>query len=150
MLLDDNNPAIDVTALMEKIQREIDGRTVPRAAWSAAATGLPPDAVASFARIEAALDSAEEKSRIRTRWSGRLNRFPFNAFPGLQTFFLKILAFVFRDQRHVNFALLAALRETLTMNSRLSEQVDQLRTRVNVISDLVNENVSNRSGAPRT
>lgn len=134
-MLERNNPAINVDDLMEKVHAEVAKRHLPDA-WDDGAR-LPADALATVASIEAALAVAEEKAQVRVRWSGRLNRFPFNASPALQRISLRMLAFIFKDQRHVNGALIQALRESLTMNARLAEQVDQLRKRLNALDDQV-------------
>lgn len=135
-MLERNNPDLNVDELMKKVHGEVAKRHLRHSLDDGAAT-LPADALAAVASIEAALVVAEEKSQIRARWSGRLNRFPFSASPGLQRLGLRILAFLFKDQRHVNGALIQALRESLSMNARLAEQVDQLRRRVNALDDRV-------------
>ena len=133
-MLEPNNPALNVDDLMAKVHAEVAKRHLT-GTWDGAPADLPADALATVASIEAALAVAEEKTQIRARWSGRLNRFPFNASPALQRLGLRILAFVFKDQRHVNGALIQALHDTLTLNVRLAEQVDQLRKRLNVLDD---------------
>lgn len=134
-MLDNNNPSVNVQELMSKVNLEVAGRHMPRRGWDGEISALPADAAATAASIESLLGMAEEKAQPRIRWSGRLNRFPFTQFPWLQRFFLKVLAFIFKDQRHVNFAILQALRESLAMSIRLAEQVDQLRARVNALDD---------------
>ncbi len=134
-MLERNNPAVSVDELMAKVHAEVSARHLPRLGGLPGKDTLPADAVASAASIAAAIDVAEEKSHVRTRWSGRLNRFPFTISPRLQRWCLKILAFLFKDQRHVNFAMVQSLRESLAMNVRLAEQVDQLRARMNALDD---------------
>ena len=133
-MIDANNPAIDVAELMTKVNIEVARRTTPRAAGLADGA-LSPEAIATAAAIEAVLATAERKSQIRTDWPGRLNRFPFTLLQPFRFFVLKVLAFIFKDQRHVNFALIEALRELLATNVRLQEQIDQLRARVNALDD---------------
>ncbi|GAC1658370.1 MAG: hypothetical protein NVS9B12_10850 [Vulcanimicrobiaceae bacterium] len=137
-MLEHNNPAINVDRLMAKVRAEVSKRHFPDGTSEDVGQGLPADALATVASIESSINAAAEKSQIRTGWSGRLNRFPFNLSVGLQRFFLSVLAFVFKDQRHVNFAVVHALRESLTMNVRLAEQVDQLRARLNGLEDRLN------------
>lgn len=133
-MIEHNNPAINVDELMAKVHAAVGRRHFPAGSGTAAAA-LPADALATIASIESSLDAATEKAQIRTTWSGRLNRFPFNASPFLRRLSLKILSFVFKDQRHVNFAIIQALRDSVEMNVRLAEQVDQLRARLNQVDD---------------
>ncbi|MBV8244945.1 MAG: hypothetical protein JOZ38_03405 [Candidatus Eremiobacteraeota bacterium] len=133
-MIDANNPAIDVDELMTKVNLEVARRTVPGAAGLADAA-ISPDALVTAASVEAVLATAERKSQIRTDWPGRLNRFPFSLLMPLRYFFLRALAFIFKDQRHVNFALIEVARELSATNVRLQEQIDQLRARVNALDD---------------
>jgi hypothetical protein len=44
-----------------------------------------------------------------------------------------MLAFLFKDQRHVNQALVAALREQVSLNRQLIEQIQMLRDDVETL-----------------
>ena len=136
-MIEPNNPKLDVNVLMAKIQAEVSRR---RSFSDLVASGeLSSPLGADLDHIESLLNAADEKAQIRTRWSGKLHRFPFSASRQLQSLSLKALAFFFKDQRHVNFALIAACRDMLALNVRLGQQVDQLRTRVNRMDDRLEE-----------
>ncbi|GAC1614712.1 MAG: hypothetical protein NVS9B12_15410 [Vulcanimicrobiaceae bacterium] len=136
-MIENSNPAVNVDQLMAKVRSEVTRRHFSTGAEEIA-QALPADAIATVASIESSINAAAEKSQIRVAWSGRLNRFPFTVSSRMQRLFLKVLAFIFKDQRHVNFAIVRALQDSLTMNVRLAEQVDQLRARINGLEDRVN------------
>jgi SAM-dependent methyltransferase len=75
----------------------------------------PPDTggarAQSIANARQLLVVAEERSAARTRWPAKLDRFPFTLFRWLERFSLRVLAYVFKDQRQVNAALIGATRE---------------------------------------
>jgi hypothetical protein len=119
-MIENNNPDIDVDDLMSRIQREA-------VRWqSGAATG---EAELTFAEemisIEKLLNDAAAKAEVRTRWSGRLDFVLFRS-GFVQRPFLRALAFIFRDQRHVNLSLIAALRAFVIANRELTERVTAL------------------------
>jgi hypothetical protein len=122
---------------MARIQQEVAKRGVgyePVSVTGDIAQPLP------LASIEALLNTAQAKAEIRTRWSGQLLIFPFNRSPRLQRLALRALAFVFKDQRHVNFALIAALRESLAVNRGLLRRLVAIETEVQRLqSDLREE-----------
>jgi len=131
-MIESNNPRIDVDALMSKIRLEIERHhTVSSALPDFFSSTTAEDASANAAGIEALLRIAEEKALVRTRWSSKLNRFPFTLSRPLQAAFLKGLALLFKDQRHVNFLLIQAMRETLWLNQRVVHQLTQVRRRAN-------------------
>jgi hypothetical protein len=47
--------------------------------------------------------------------------------------FLDGLSFIFKDQRHVNQAIVAAFRESISLNRQLIEQVEALRQEIEAL-----------------
>lgn len=129
-MISDNNPDINVDELMAKIHEQVSGTRASALIWSGGAQRLSSDAVTSVASIEELLDTAESASQVRTALGTRMKRLPFFSSPGIQSLILKALAFLFRDQRHVNAALVDALRQSLSLNVRLCEEIDRLKARV--------------------
>jgi O-antigen chain-terminating methyltransferase len=126
-MLEHNNPAIDVDDLMARIQQEVAKRGV---GYEPVTFTGDPSAPLPLASIEALLNTAQAKAEIRTRWSGQLRIFPFDRSPKLQRLALRGLAYLFKDQRHVNFALIASLRESLAVNRGLLRRLILLETEV--------------------
>ncbi len=125
-MIDRNNPGVDVDDLMARIQDEVARRSVgfaPAVAdhWSGEQRG--------FGAIEALVNTAQGKAEVRTQWSGRLSFFPFSN-ARVQRYFLKVLAFAFKDQRHVNLALIAAVRETIAINRELAARITVLEAAI--------------------
>ncbi|PMB12914.1 hypothetical protein CI592_01595, partial [Fischerella thermalis CCMEE 5328] len=56
-----------------------------------------------------------------------LNKFPFKINKNIQKFILKLLNFIFKDQREVNYNLIRALQESVALNRQLIEQIASLR-----------------------
>lgn len=126
------NPDINVDALMAKVNEQINRSTAASLLDAEGVRVLSTDAVTAVARIEAFIEAAEDASQVRTSLGRVRSRFPFNVAP-LRGLFLRALAFVFRDQRQVNAALIDALRTSLQLNVRLCEQLDAMRARVDEI-----------------
>jgi hypothetical protein len=126
-MLEHNNPSIDVDDLMARIQQEVAKRGVGYEPVSAESDGSQMHPLAS---IEALLNTAQVKAEVRTKWSGKLLVFPFDRSVKLQRFALRILGYLFKDQRHVNFSLIAALHETLAVNRGLLQRLAALENEV--------------------
>jgi O-antigen chain-terminating methyltransferase len=126
-MLEHNNPSIDVDDLMARIQQEVAKRGVGYEPVTFNGDLTQPLPLAS---IEALLNTAQAKAEVRTRWSGQLRFFPFDRSKRLQQLALRGLAYLFKDQRHVNFALIAALRESLAVNRGLLRRLISLETEV--------------------
>lgn len=127
-MIEDTNPLLNVDELMARVRAQIDA--------GSAASRLPvllnshaiSDAPTIVAGIENDLASADAFSQVRTSLGvGATSLGPFVA---LQGFLLRILAFVFRDQRNVNTALSNALRKSLQLNVHVLEECEQLKSRL--------------------
>jgi len=80
---------------------------------------------------------AQAKAEVRTQWSARFQVFPFNRLAWLQRVLLKGLAYLFKDQRHVNFAMLQALRGVLRINLELGQRVTQLENQARILESRI-------------
>lgn len=122
-MIEGNNPDIDVTVLMAKVQEQIGGHFA--ASLVSRAGAVEADVTTLVAGIEESLEAAESSSSVRTSLgrssaiAGRLKPF--------QGFILRVLAFVLRDQRSVNAALIEALRKSMRLNIHLAEEIDRLK-----------------------
>jgi O-antigen chain-terminating methyltransferase len=76
--------------------------------------------------LEAFANIADQKSQVRTQWPSHLGG-PVFRTARLRKVFLDALSFVFKDQRHINQALVAAFRESISLNRQLIEQLEALR-----------------------
>lgn len=126
-MIERNNPLVDVDELMAKIHRQISGASPSLNGVAVTDGRLTSDITTLAASIENSLAAAEAFAQVRTA-IGSSNRMLSSA--ALQSFLLRVLAFIFRDQRNVDNALLDALRKTLQLNIRLSEEHDFLKLRV--------------------
>ena len=130
IVIERNNPAIDVDDLMSRIQQEVAKREVGFAPL--VFDGETTDGH-GFGSIDALINTAQAKSEVRTQWSARFQVFPFNRVAWLQRFFLKVLAYLFKDQRHVNFAVLQTLRELVMIERDLMRQMARLEADVKLL-----------------
>jgi hypothetical protein len=123
-MLEENNPDIDVDALMARVQHEVLRRQFGEPAVPANALGT-----IDIGAVEGLISAASQRASPRNRWPARLNFFPFSMKP-LQRFSLRVLAWLFRDQHAYNAAIVQALREMLTVNARLHASLRELDARI--------------------
>jgi hypothetical protein len=62
----------------------------------------------------------------------------------LRRLVLRALAFLFKDQRHVNEALVAAFRESISLNRQLIEQIEILRRDHETVKKMVTGSAADR------
>jgi hypothetical protein len=122
-MIDGGNPDLDVSALMTKVQEQIGGHYA--ASLISNSGTVEADVTALVAGVEEALQAAESASSVRTTL-GRSSALAGGLRP-FQGFILRVLAFILRDQRNVNAALIEALRKTMRLNVRLAEEIDRLK-----------------------
>jgi len=87
------------------------------------------------ASIEALLHNARRMAYIRTVWPRRLWVFPFSASKWLRRAMLKLFAFFFNDQRHVNFALIEAVRQQLQITKEVHALVASQQSELRLLAD---------------
>jgi SAM-dependent methyltransferase len=92
---------------------------------------------AALEALQQSLALAAGKSAVRTEWPSRL-RGPLFRLPKVRESFLAALSFAFKDQRHVNDAFAAALRESLGVNEKLILEVDALREELETLKRRAN------------
>ena len=127
-MIEANNLEINVDELMQKIKEEVasrHGHCDPTNITSISNVGKG-QMTNSINTIEALLKNAESRACMRRKWPDKLNRFPFNLNKKIQDFLLKIINFLFQDQREVNFNLIQCLKESVTLNRHLTEQIATL------------------------
>jgi len=125
-MIESANDGIDVDALMGRLRKRVsEVRDRPQ-------NHVPIDAFSLRSNVfvnsvEAFSNIAAQQSQIRTQWPSNIGAsFPF-IVGALRRVSLKLLAFLFKDQRHVNQALVMALREQVSLNRQLIEQIQLLR-----------------------
>ncbi|MEQ9359177.1 class I SAM-dependent methyltransferase [Coleofasciculus chthonoplastes] len=140
-MIEANNPEIDVDELMEKVREEVAKRnTKPFTKENVnrqPTLGINP---LLAHQIQAFLNNAESKSQVRTEFPEKLNRFPFTLSRRLQKFILRLYAFLFKEQRAVNFSLIQALRESFALNQQLSEQMAALQSQLKLMDKRYEKN----------
>ncbi|WP_017319088.1 methyltransferase domain-containing protein [Mastigocladopsis repens] len=130
-MIDKNNPEININELMQKVRDEV-ARRKNRFRLPVVSTFNIEASVMDWkiSHIQALLRNAESRAIVRTKWPDNLNRFPFNLIRGIQKIALKILNFIFKDQREVNFNVINALKESTELNRQLIAQVETLRSQL--------------------
>ncbi len=130
-----NNPEINIEGLMDKIREEVAKRQGSSLTVNSNPSVYAQRDPVSSTNIPALLNDAESRAQPRTKWPNQLDRFPFNRSKGLQKFAFKLLEFFTRDQRVINFSIIQAFREFMTLNRQLTQQVAALEARVNEMGD---------------
>jgi O-antigen chain-terminating methyltransferase len=96
----------------------------------------------SINSLEAYVNIADQKAQIRTEWPSHAPRFFLFRIAKLRSLALRALALVFKDQRHVNQATISALRESVSLNRHLIEQIEILRAEIESIKRSIRSNAS--------
>jgi O-antigen chain-terminating methyltransferase len=139
-MIEANNPEINVNELMKKIREEVAKRNQEFQSSSFSSSQVEPSTMKlTINQIEAWLRNAEARAYIRTKWPDKLNQFPFNLSKGIQKLVLKILNFIFKDQREVNFNLINSLKESITINLQLISEIAILRSRLETLEIKLDE-----------
>lgn len=143
-MIETNNPEIDVNELMEKVKAEVAKRS--KFALAGPQTSqhqiIGDPTSLKLLNIQSLIDNAEARSQVRTKWPDPLNKFPLNVSKKIQNAVLKILNFLFKEQRVVNVSLVQALRESLALNRELIQQIRDLQTNITKIKGQV-EGINN-------
>ncbi|MEQ9623716.1 class I SAM-dependent methyltransferase [Coleofasciculus chthonoplastes] len=140
-----NNSEITVDKLIQKI-REESARRKPILTGSLDELNVVSvNQTLAVNHIESLLHNAELKSQVRTEFPKKLNRFPFSLSKPLQNIALKLYSFLFKEQRAINFSLIQALREALSLNRQLIEQVTVLQGQVRQMNEFLNTDLTNKS-----
>lgn len=136
MTHDPNHPEMNIDELMEKIREEVANR--PREVPVKKVTTYKPEIFNGkatfhqniFNHMNTLLFNAESRAITRTKWPDNLNKFPLNLSKPFQNIALKLLNFIFKDQREVNLNVIRALKESVLLNRQLLEQVTNLKTQI--------------------
>lgn len=124
-----DNPNVNVDDLMAEVRDRVL-RHDERIAAAPVEQTYVYAAELDAASVEALLHTARKMSQIRTVWPRRLWTFPFNISRGLRRMLLRFFAFLFNDQRHVNFALTEASREQLQILKEMHGLIASLQGEV--------------------
>ncbi|MEH1929574.1 MAG: SAM-dependent methyltransferase, partial [Nostoc sp.] len=130
MMIEANNPEINVEELIQKICNEVAKRQVKSQPLDSKSNFDTSNMILNISYIEALLRNAESRSCIRTKWPDKLNRFPFKFNTKLQNFILRAINFIFKDQREVNFNLINSLKESVALNRQLIEQITTFKVQM--------------------
>ncbi|MEH2273303.1 MAG: methyltransferase domain-containing protein [Nostoc sp.] len=142
-MTESNNPEIDVDNLMQNIRAEVNKHKSKYVTSSPVNDFAISKNTTNINYIEALLQNAQSRAYVRTKWPDKLNCFPFNLNPKLQKFILKIINFLFKDQREVNFNLISCLKESVTLNQQLIEQIETLRVQMEERLGVIDRRVQN-------
>jgi len=131
-MIETANPEIDVDALMLRLRSRVE-----ELRQNGHQELLPVNAVklrnnVFINSLEAFANIADQKTQVRTQWPSHLGG-PLFRVARVRKLFLDGLSFVFKDQRHVNQALVAAFRESISLNRQLLEQIEALRQEVEAL-----------------
>jgi hypothetical protein len=133
-----DNPNVDVNDLMAQVHNRVRREERVESAPPAERTYVYASEL-DAAGIEALLYTARKMAQVRTVWPRKLQRFPFSVSRGLRRMLLKFFAFLFNDQRHVNFALTEAVREHLQITKEMHGLIASLQSEVRNLEARVQE-----------
>lgn len=125
-MIDSAASGVDVDELVARVRARV-GALRDRPAGHVPLDALSLRSSVFIDSLEAHTNIADQKLQIRTQWPSNIGTsFPFG-FARVRRLCLSGLAFLFKDQRHVNEALVAAFREQISLNRQLAEQLHALR-----------------------
>lgn len=125
-----NKPKITVDELLQAVRVELGLSQGHNSMNDAPINGMNPINTEDISYIEELINNAEFRATTRTKWPDKYNRFPFNLSKKIQRLALKALEIIFIDQREVNFSLLQALKKSILVNQKLSEEIVELKEQV--------------------
>jgi O-antigen chain-terminating methyltransferase len=136
-MIETTNSQINVDELMHKVREEVALR--PKTSLLSQGMYSPERDLTAIGstQIETCLKISELYSQVPTEFPPRFNRFPFNLSKGLQRLLLKLYGFIFKKQRVVNLSLIQALRESITINQQLIDQVTVLQAQLKEIRERI-------------
>ena len=127
---------VNVDDLMARIRdRVLQGEAGASIQTQAAERAYVYTSELDAASIEALLYTARRMAMIRTTWPKRLWTFPFNVSARLRRWLLRLFAFIFNDQRHLNFAVIEAVREQLQITKEVHGLIASLQSEVSQLED---------------
>jgi hypothetical protein len=129
-MLESRNPEVNVEVLAQRVRDEVERVRHSRVTEVAGERILTLRGSVNVDAIESWVAIADQKARVRTKWPNHLRVPQFTGSGHLQRLILRVLASLFKDQRQVNEAFIAAFRESIALNRQLIEQVRLLSDRV--------------------
>ena len=136
-MIETSNTDVDVDALMARLRERVS------ALRERAEPDVPPTALSLrtgvfINSLEALVNLADQRAQVRTHWPSHLHG-PIFGLPRVRSLALRSLAFIFKDQRNVNNALIGAFRESISLNRHLTEQIGLLRDELEVVKRALRE-----------
>lgn len=136
MFQQDHYPSISVDKLTQKIREDVARRHKSSTESSVGMVSHFTPISSSLANyIKTLLNDAEFQSQVPSSLPDKLDRFPFN-LGIIRHFLIALYGFLFKKQRVVNHDLVQALRETLSANQQLSEQMTGLQVSLGKLYEL--------------
>ncbi|MBD2533115.1 methyltransferase domain-containing protein [Nostoc flagelliforme FACHB-838] len=129
-MIESNDPEIKIDELIQKIVEQVRKSQLNSQLGDLQSNLDISKLKLSISHIENFLKNAESRSLVRTKWPDKLNIFPFNFSTKLQQFILKVINFLFKDQREVNLNIINSLKESLALNQQLIKEIASLKTQV--------------------
>ncbi|MEH2214072.1 class I SAM-dependent methyltransferase [Nostoc sp.] len=129
-MIESNDPEIKIDELIQKIVEQVRKSQVNSQLPGSQSNLDISKLKLSISHIENFLKNAESRSLVRIKWPDKLNIFPFNFSTKLQQFILKVINFLFKDQREVNLNIINSLKESVALNQQLIEQIASLKAQV--------------------
>ena len=127
MFQQEHYPSITVDKLAQKIREDVARRHKFTENPLGMTGNSTPISSSLVNYIKTLLNDAEFQTQVPSSLPDKIDRFPFN-LKFVQKFLLALYGFLFKKQRVVNHDLIQALRESLSANQQLSEQITGLQS----------------------
>ena len=125
-----SRPEINADKIAREILDKIDGEVNRQSFKQVGSNSILEQLKQQIEYIEGFINTAKSRTEVRTTWPQSLNKFPFILLRPLALIVLICLKLLFKDQREVNFNILATLQEFLRLTEKLLQKVDLINTEI--------------------
>ncbi|MBG1260439.1 hypothetical protein [Nostoc commune] len=130
-MIDDNKLKIQLEDVINNIREEVTTHHFKHFASKIAYDAEISRIINIISNIENIIKYIEYKTYIKLNLSSKLNWVPFNLEHRIEKFILKVINYLFKEQREININLILILKESVELNRQLVQQLAILKTQIN-------------------
>ena len=127
-MLEINIPNLTAENITEKIVTQLQNENFVSTNEIIANLSMEEKIQKQIGYIQGFINTAKLRSQERNTWPNSLNRFPFILFKPFNFILLKILKFLFKDQKEVNYNVIQTAEELLVLNTDILNQISQINS----------------------
>ncbi len=125
-----SSPEININKIRQEIFNKIDCQVKQECSEEVYSNSILESLKQQLEYIEGFINTAKSRTEIRTKWPQSLNQFPFILLRPVTFILLICLKLLFKDQREVNFNILATLQEFLKLTEKFLQTVSLMNIEI--------------------